>query len=205
MFLRRALLLVSLSAIVASLVILKLSSNSFQAAVGNESSVHHEGDLADDYSVSGVAHALLKGASGAAALPRWSWLVEEDVQSWQVALDPGWPLVHIPFHPKCTLLTHGHLLQAIVANTLTLIKQAQGFPDGATFAETQGALRGHLAHFIAGVQYISTEGLPSMPAHLALLQRTPLALQNIRNGAFFQVAIEAFFFSGLWDMCPASP
>ncbi len=50
-FLRRALMVVSLSVIVASIVIMQLSDQSFRTAVVNEASVHSEGNLADSHSV----------------------------------------------------------------------------------------------------------------------------------------------------------
>ncbi len=58
-FLRRALLVVSLSVIVASIVIMKLSDNSFKTAVVDEASVHSEGDLADGHAVGEVSRCPL--------------------------------------------------------------------------------------------------------------------------------------------------
>ncbi len=50
-FLRRALMTLSLSVIMASVVIMQLSTNSFETAVENEASLHSEGNLADGHAV----------------------------------------------------------------------------------------------------------------------------------------------------------
>jgi hypothetical protein len=69
----------------------------------------------------------------------------------------------------------------------SLIKVAQGINDRHSFADIKQQLRTHTALFISAFRFQTTDGKPSYPPHVALMQSTPLRVQQLENGVVVHV------------------
>lgn len=72
-------------------------------------------------------------------------------------------------------------------DTLSLAKNAADVASRSSFNETRMSLREHLAIFIDRLHYVTTDGVPTMPEHIALLRNTQVTLQQLQNGVVVEV------------------
>jgi hypothetical protein len=79
------------------------------------------------------------------------------------------------------------LPQALTNDVLSLTKLAQGINDRFTFNDTKTRLADHTASFIDTYHFETTTGKPTLKAHVALFQGTPLLLRQLENGRVLEV------------------
>ena len=88
-----------------------------------------------------------------------------------------------------SLVPHVHPSQAIVYDTMNLMKHASGIHSRFSFNDTRAVLRTHLGEFISELHYVTTAGRPTMPEHVALMQHNPVQFKQLQNGVVHVVSV----------------
>jgi hypothetical protein len=96
--------------------------------------------------------------------------------------------------------------QALTNDVLSLTKLAQDINDRFTFNDTKTRLAEHTASFIDTYHFQTTTGKPTLKAHVALFQGTPLLLRQLENGRVLEVGHAFLWCTQPWHVaCIAAP